>query len=583
MDTPNPEPTPPAPEAESRAGLNLITAAAAVMVLVALVLAFKGRDMYHAYVASRSAGIAEKAMKLVEEEHYEEASRLLQDGFRLTPDNMALSRVIAELFFRAYDDPSTAVSFLRKVLSSPEGTSADRLRLAQILLAGGETAEARRFYGSLPPAEQTGRKGLELLAGIKRQAGEIAEADALLRRALTLAPEDPGAQLQLAILDVDEAFDQAKDSMSGKIWELAGRKDAVALDAISHLAQSRTLTAVQARQLKTMVENHPLARDRHRYTVLRTFLRLNPLDQDAVVQAETARTQSRKVEDKFDFLRWLGTVGEYERLIQIIPPDAVLRDADIFLIYVDALTAAERWKEVLALMQSARKPPVTSSTAHLILAQCYAKLRPDLVDARRELASVLNAGGKPELPVLLRAAAIAESLHMYDLAVQGMKIMAQARPAVRIQMLEKIYSLQLGQHNTEGMVEVLKQLNELRPGNATYISRLNYLRLVSGVELEPAYDGVLGASARDVPTEASDVAPALLRALVALRFGDSEALKREVAAISDPDGMPAGQRAVVAGLYHLTGRDVEGFRLAEKVPPSLLIDGEKRFLRRSIR
>ena len=158
-----------------------------------------------------------------------------------------------------------------------------------------------------------------------------------------------------------------------------------------------------------------------------------------------------------------------------------------------------------------------------------------------------------------------------------------ARPAVRIQMLEKIYSLQLGQHNTEGMVEVLKQLNELRPGNATYISRLNYLRLVSGVELEPAYDGVLGASARDVPTEASDVAPALLRALVALRFGDSEALKREVAAISDPDGMPAGQRAVVAGLYHLTGRDVEGFRLAEKVPPSLLIDGEKRFLRRSIR
>lgn len=214
------------------------------------------------------------------------------------------------------------------------------------------------------------------------------------------------------------------------------------------------------------------------------------------------------------------------------------RDADIFLIYVDALTAADRWKELLALMQSPRKPPVTASTAHLILAQCHAKLHPDLIEARRELAGVLNVGGKPELPVLARAASIAETLHMYDLAVQGLKIMAQARPSKRIQMLEKIYELQQGQRNVEGMFEAIRQLREMRPDNPTYLARLNYLRLVNGLELEPAYEGVLGSQAPAPADAATEVPTPLLRALAALRFGDLDLMKREVAALPDPENYP---------------------------------------------
>lgn len=319
MDT-TPPPPEDTPAAESRLGLNVLTLLAAVMITLAILLAFKGKDLYRYYVGMRSAKMAERAMKLVDEEHYESASQLLQDGFRLAPNDPALSRVIAELFVHAYNDQSTAISFLRKVLSSPEGTTADRRRLAEILLAGGETGEARRFYSTLPPEEQTGRKGLELLAGIKRQSGELAEADALLRRALTLAPEDLDAQLRLAILDEGQALEQAKGSASQKIWTLARRTDDVALRAMTYLAQESALTTAQARELKTLVEKHPLTKDKHRYLVLHTFLRLVPLDHDAVIEAEVARNKGRAVEDMFDYLRWLGTEGEYERLIQTIPP-----------------------------------------------------------------------------------------------------------------------------------------------------------------------------------------------------------------------------------------------------------------------
>lgn len=584
MDPPLTPPENAASTGESRLGLNVLTLVAAIMVALALLLAFKGRDMYATYTASRSVGTAQKAMKLIEEEHYEGASQLLQDGFRLTPDSPELNRVIAELFFRAYNDASSAISFLRKVLNSAEGTSADRLRLAEMLLASGETAEARRFYAALPAADQTGRKGLELLAGIKFQAGELAEADTLLRRALTLSPEDLDAQLRLAILDENRALEQARDTASEKVWTLARRTDAVALHAMMHLAQSPTLKAVRARELKELVTVHPLAKDKHRYQVLRAYLRLHPLDREAVINAEAARTQKQAIEDKFDYLRWLGMEGEYERLIQTIPADSVSRDPDIFLIYVDGLTAAERWKELLAIMQSPRRPPVTAATGHLILAQCYAKLRPSLVDARRELALVLNAGGRPELPVLMRAATMAESLHMYDLAIQGLKIMAQSRPAVRIQMLERIYALQQGQRQPDGMVEALRQLHELRPENEAYEARLNYLRLIQGMELEAACEEVLGTRETVVEQGASTDVPApLLRALAALRYGDHERMKQEVATITHPESLSAGHRAVVAGLYTLSGRDVDGYRLAEKIPQALLLDGERRFLRQSSR
>lgn len=558
------------------------------MVGVALLLAFKGKDIYHAYADRRSVSTAAEALKLVEDEHYEKASQMLQDGFRLTPDSIPLSRVIAELFFRGYNDPSTAISFLRKVLNSPEGTATDRLRLAEILLASGEIAEARRFYAALPPAEQTGRRGLELLAGIKQQGHERIEAEGLLRRALTLAPDDLDAQLKLAVLDENSALEQAKGTATEKIWALARRQDDVALKAMAHLAQGGSLKAAQARELKALIEKHPEADDKQRYMILRTFLRLNPLEHQATVQAELERAKKRSVEDSFDFLRWLGVEGEYDLLIKAIPADAVTRDADIFLIYVDALTAAERWKELLALMQSPRRPPVTPATVHLIQAQCYSKLKPDLILARKELALILDAGGKPELPVLARAASLAESLHMYDLAVQGLKVLAQTRPAVRIQMLEKIYDLQQGLRNAEGMADALRQLHELRPENTIYTSRLNYLRLVSGMELEPAYEELLGTGPESTTKAAADPASTdvplpLLRALAALRFGDMDAVKREVTTLPNPDAWQPGHRAVAAGLYTLCGRDVEGYRLAEKIPATLLIDGERKFLRRSLR
>lgn len=577
------EPTSPATEAAPKRkllglGLNVLTVIAGLLILVTLGVALKGRDIYHSINERRVRKIANQAMELINAERYEAASHQLQEGFKLARDNTGLNRAVAEMFYRAYDDPQSAIGFLRKVLATPEATESDRRRMGEMLLKAGDVAEARKLYGTLSPAEQTGRRGLELLSGIKRSAGDITEADILMRRALTLDAGDVESQLQLAIMDEAQALDQAKAGAAEAIWRIARRDDVPALKAMSYLSRSSTLTSTQAKELLALVDKHPKASDRQRYEVARSYLRLNALEKDSLIKAEIARNRGRSTEAMFDFLRWLGTEGQYETLLSIIPAEGVVRDPDIFLIYVDALSAAERWKELLALMKT-RKPPVTATTTHVILAQCYAHLQPDMAAARKELKEAFDLNSRGEVPVLLRAAALAESLHLVDLAVQGYSLIGEARPLLRLQMMEKVFELQQTDKDVTGMLATARRLHEARPLNQGYGDRLNYLRLVCGVEIETAFDQVLGFEhSVQAPASASQIPTALLRALAAWRLGQPERLQEEIKDLGDPSSLPAGQRAVVAGLYSVTGRSVESFRIAEKVPLPLLLDAERNFL-----
>jgi len=56
-----------------------------------------------------------------------------------------------------------------------------------------------------------------------------------------------------------------------------------------------------------------------------------------------------------------------------------------------------------------------------------------------------------------------------------------------------------------------------------------------------------------------------------------------LAKLAQPARLAPGPRAVLACLYAISGREVEGFRLAEKIQPLTLLEPEGRFLRRSLR
>lgn len=579
-----PEPTPAAPPGSSGFGLNLLTIAAAVIIAAALVLVFNGRHLMHHYARWHAEQAAAEAVKLMENQRFEAAAQLIQGALRRSRDEPALLRATADLFLRAYDDPQSALAFQRKVASNPLATAADQRKLAEILLLTGDTSGAKRLYQALPVSERESRRGMELSAGILRAQGQTDEASQLLRQAWQRPPQDIESRLRLAMLDEAQAFESAQAQVGSTLWEVARLDDPAALIAIEHLCQNSQLTAQQASELKALVEQHPRTNERLRYAMLRAYLRLHVLDRDRVISAEEARNAGKPAEEKFDFLRWLGLEGEHDRILRLLPRESISRDADLFLLYVDALSAAGEWNTLLRLVQTG-KPPISAPTAQVIQAQCYARLQPGLLETRRHLRRALDLCGRGETAIVLRAAALAEQQHLNDLAVEGYRTVAAARPALRLGLLEKVLGLLRLEQDLPGMMATLQELRALRPGSQSYADQLNYLRLVSGIEMEAACEEVLGfqKAADGNPAPSTTLPPELLQALAAWRFGQDEAMLQALAKLAQPARLAPGPRAVLACLYAISGREVEGFRLAEKIQPLTLLEPEGRFLRRSLR
>jgi len=103
--------------------------------------------------------------------------------------------------------------------------------------------------------------------------------------------------------------------------------------------------------------------------------------------------------------------------------------------------------------------------------------------------------------------------------------------------------------------------------------------------METACEEVLGfqKTAADNPAPSATLPPELLQALAAWRFGQNEAMLQALGKLAQPERMAPGPRAVLAALYTISGREEEGFRLAEKIPPLTLLEPEGRFLRRSLK
>ena len=559
------------------------TTLAVLMFGLAVALPFAGRQIYHRYRAYRAESVAAEATRLLNEERWEAASQVLKEDFKTYGKEPPILRALGTLFMDGYDDPLMGSNLLRQVLASGQATFDDIRKLASATLRMGDTPEARRLYETLPDAEKSNRKGLELLAEIQRQAGEPELADKTLRKALSIEPEDARSQFRLALLDEAGAFEVSKTVASQAVWNVARRGDSLALEAVAHLCTSPSLTAAQAQELLVLVEQNPKSAPRDRYRVLGAQLRLRPMERERVIAAEVSKNKGKAAESLFDFLRWLGTEKQYERIIELVQVNTALHDPDVFLVYVDALSAAERWKELLAVIQQP-KVPVSGATRHFISAECFAHLNPDLIKAGEHIEKVYAVAGLADQQSVVRAAALAESKGLNDLAIMGYSKVAEARPNMRVGMLERVLELQHREKDVRAIVGTLRHLRDLRPTNHAYTDHLNYLRLLTGDEMELAYEAVSGFEKPAPQGDGSSAVPqVLLRALAALRMGDMARAASEAKTFNPDMRLAAGQRAVMAGIVAVAGDDVGAFRMAEGIPRALLLPEELVFLRLALK
>ena len=553
---------------------------------LAVVLAFGGRSLVNAGKSLYAEHLAGKARAALEKEDYMVASRELSQANRFHRENPAVLRVTRDFLQKTGSEPRGLLVTLKAMREAGISDADDLLLLGQTHMQLGEAAEAREILEQLTPEQRESKAGLELLAGIRRAEGHVREAEDILRRALMADPDDPDSKLRLAALDYTNTFPEIHRRARATMWELAEKQDDTALKAIRFLAEDKDLSAPEVERLVEVVGAHPDAGVADRFKVLSAMIRIQPQRRDAILDEEMKAHEGKGVEDMLPFLSWLATEKQHTRLLKMVPPNMATNSPELFPLVAQALGEEGRWADLKRLLTGGGRIPVSRGRVEVWLAEAASHLTPkDTAQVRSHLTSAVKFAMQAEDPATLVAASmVADRLGMYDLAIQCYQSLGGLSQKLKANMAERTYELAQRSRDTALLVKVSQELLEERPSSGVYRDRLNYLRLLLGEEIELTERRLEDEDA-NLRWEGADarIPIPLLRALAAYRLRDVELVKREIQTLGSEVGdLPPGPRAVAAGLMATCGRDVEAFRLAERIPSEVLLDSERRFFERAV-
>jgi tetratricopeptide (TPR) repeat protein len=536
---------------------------------------YGGRTAWHWWQDQKFAELTAQAEDYYEKQNLDEAARILKDVLEARPQDEQALRLWARILNNSPHNTEDAVALWRKLCARPSATAEDWVALGTALLDIGRFEEAQEIWDRLPPEEHQHRSGLELEAGLVRYTGGVKEADQILRRAYEADPENPDSRLKLAALDIPSPFPEISNAALHTVWDIArGGDEPVAVSAMETLSALPTLTAPQASELLARLDQMNDVSGAPRYAVLGGCLKALPHQRGQILDDEVARHRNRPSEESAEFFRWLLRIGESRRVMTALDEDTATHSRRLFPIYAEALNASGHWQKLQALLSPRQSPSIHPAAAAVMLAYCSRKLgEPDTTTLDHLKEALHHARNSSSLGELYITGTSAEELGFNDLALEAFAQLAAHR-SFRLTALDHILQIRHSEGNLPEIIGNLQILLDGAPGLEPYLGQLCYHKILAGLEMEKMT--AVAQHALDAGRQSSPTLHLAL-ALSAFRAHDLHAAQQEAAAIS-PNDLPAGQRAVLAGILEACGKRGEAFQLAEKISPQLLLTEETRFL-----
>ncbi len=481
-------------------------------------------------------------------------------------------------------NPAELAHHLRLLAEQQPLAVEDQILYGATLLTLGSTAEARSIYDNLPPPVMSSADGLSFFSKLRAAEGQTAEAGDIARQALQLQKDSPEARLEIAIQHSRHTYPEFRRRSWQDLWELTKLNTKTGLDAALALAKDSRLNFREAQGLLTLVESHPYSTLIARLAVISALILLQPALTDQLIQQEVTRFQTTKNGSLIEIAGWLSEHQQHAQLLKLIPSNLADGSRPLYTCVIKALAGQGRWQELKAMLTT-RRPPVSVTLAKIWMADAESHLQPNLDESRRLLAFAVDAAiVSKESEELELASGLSYKLGMLDLALKAHLGLVTLLPARQGELLQRTREIAMLTKDTRTVLEVSRQLQKLHPTNGIYADQLTYFRLLLGEEMEQVDLAALKKTgALDDATASTNkvqrIPVSLLEALAAFRFSDREAVLKHVLRLPVTDGLPAGHRAVLAGLLATTGKPDRAFQIAEKIPASLLLDEERSFLK----
>ena len=302
------------------------------------------------------------------------------------------------------------------------------------------------------------------------------------------------------------------------------------------------------------------------------------MEKRRVITAETTRHEKQTLDEASDFLRWLDGLNEHSLIISLVPKDKATKSTELFIAYTNALVGEQRWSEVRELIGNGKGVPLSAIDLAVLNARCSRGLGESSASVHGRLQEAMHqALAARDTNGAQKVALAAGSMGYDDLAAESYEKLAQF-PQYRLQMLQRLLSLQIKQQDSKGMLDTVGQILKERPNLEQMMQSEIYLKLLLGVEMEVATLRI-----EDLPADKPEAKAmrAFLRAFAAMRRLDVDKAVEYSADLNPSELMP-GQRAVLSGILRIGGDKHKAFEVAEKVPQQLLLLEEKQIMEHSL-
>ncbi len=250
---------------------------------------------------------------------------------------------------------------------------------------------------------------------------------------------------------------------------------------------------------------------------------------------------------------WLNKIGRPAKTLEVLPQARALQRQDLFLQYINALAALQRWSDIKDLLMSERAP-IEPMVQHMYLAVAQTHLG-SATGATNEWQRALETANTPEK--LLTLARYAEQNSANDIAdaayAEAIKIAPKNRGAYSGRLRLALAAGQTAQAQT-----IAAEIAQLWPDDAAARNQDAYLRLLLG-----ASDGVAEAAERDaevlVKKEPQNWLARATLGLARLRLGRNKDALAAFRTIRVTGNEPPGALAVRAAILAVNGYE-EGAR-----------------------
>ncbi len=323
--------------------------------------------------------------------------------------------------------------------------------------------------------------------------------------------------------------------------------DTVTLNLAPISPSSPSGRAMSLTEVANALENHPDARPYHKLLAFEVRVRQDPALTDQYVADAVERFGNGDDETLATLGGWLNKIGRPAKTLEVLPQAHAVQRQDLFLLYINALAALQRWSEVKDLLMSEHSV-VDPMLQHMYLAVAQAHLGA-ATGAINEWQRALEVADTPEKALAL--AKYAEQSSVNDIADAAYSITIKIVPKNRGAYDGRLRLAMQAGHTSQAQ-SIAAKIAQLWPDDAEARNQDAYLQLLLG-----ASDDAAKAAERDaqllVAKEPRNWQARATLGLACLRLGRN---KEALAAIREPrvTGVePPGPLAVRAAILAANG------------------------------